>query len=69
MQGADLTDAAVPVFYKGAEKLLSFCPLSIKLGGGKMITYSELLQTIQVIVTIAGFIVTAIKVNHDIKKK
>ncbi len=34
-----------------------------------MITYSELLQTIQVIVTIAGFIVTAIKVNHDIKKK
>ena len=34
-----------------------------------MITYSEFLQTIQVIVAIAGFIVTSIKMIHDIKKK
>ena len=34
-----------------------------------MITYSELMQTISVIIAIAGFIVTAIKINDDIKKK
>ena len=34
-----------------------------------MITYSDIIDTIKVIVTIAGFIVTAIKINHDIKKK
>ena len=34
-----------------------------------MITYSEIIQTISVIIAIAGFVVTAIKVNHDIKKK
>ena len=34
-----------------------------------MITYSELMQTIQVIIAIAGFVVTAIKINNDIKKK
>ena len=69
LQGADLTDAAVPVFYKGAEKLLSFCPLSIKLGGGKMITYSELLQTIGILISLIGVILNFIKLYHDIKKK
>ena len=34
-----------------------------------MITYSELMQTIGVIVAIANFIVFAIKTNSDIKKK
>ena len=37
-------------------------------GGGRMITYSELMQTIQVIIAIAGFVVTAIKINNDIKR-
>ena len=41
----------------------------MKGGGHMMITYGELMQTIGVIVAIAGFVVTAIKVNHDIKKK
>ena len=34
-----------------------------------MITYSELMQTISVIVAIAGFILNVVKVYHDIKKK
>ena len=67
MQGDQPTEkAAVPIFQKGGEKLFK-APL-VK-GGGHMITYGELMQTIGVIVAIAGFIVTAIKVNHDIKKK
>ncbi len=38
-------------------------------GGGHMITYSELMQTIGVVVAIAGFILNVVKVYHDIKKK
>ncbi len=34
-----------------------------------MITYSEIIQTISIIVAIANFIVFAIKSNSDIKKK
>ena len=34
-----------------------------------MITYSDITETIKIIIAIAGFIVTAIKINHDIKKK
>ncbi len=34
-----------------------------------MITYSEILQTISIIVAVAAFIITAIKANNDIKKK
>ena len=34
-----------------------------------VITYSELMQTIGVIIAIAGLILNAIKVYHDIKKK
>ena len=68
MQGDQPTEkAAVPIFQKGGEKLFK-APL-MKGGGHMMITYGELMQTIGVIVAIAGFIVTAIKVNHDIKKK
>ena len=56
-----------PLIQRGGEKLYK-APL-MKGGGYMMITYGELLQTIGVIVAIAGFIVTAIKINHDIKKK
>ena len=34
-----------------------------------MITYGELMQTINVIIAIAGFILNAVKIYHDIKKK
>ena len=34
-----------------------------------MITYSEIIQTISIIVAIANFIVFEIKSNSDIKKK
>lgn len=34
-----------------------------------MITYSELMQTIGVIVAIIGVILNAVRFHHDIKKK
>ena len=34
-----------------------------------VITYSELMQTIGVIIAIASFILNAVKVYYDIKKK
>ena len=34
-----------------------------------MITYGELLQTIGIIISVAGFILNAVKIYHDIKKK
>lgn len=34
-----------------------------------MITYGEFMQTISVIVAVAGLIVNIIKLYHDIKKK
>ena len=34
-----------------------------------MITYSELMQTIGVVIALAGFILNLVKVYHDIKKK
>ena len=34
-----------------------------------MITYSELMQTIGVVIALAGFILDLVKVYHDIKKK
>ena len=68
MQGDQPTDCGSPHISKRGRKTYNKASL-MKGGGCMMITYGELMQTIGVIVAIAGFIVTAIKVNHDIKKK
>ena len=60
--------AAVSSFGKkeGGENLLIKPP---KGGGLMTLTYGEILQTIGVIIAIAGLCINAIKVHNDIKKK
>lgn len=43
--------------------------ISPRKGGGEMSTYSELLQTINIIIAVAGLILNVIKLYRDIKKK
>ena len=67
LQGYQPADCGSPLLSKGGEKLIIKPPE--KRGWVNMITYSELMQTISVIIAIAGFILNFVKVYHDIKKK
>ncbi len=67
MQGDQPTEKRQsPSIKEGAKNFIKF---PFAKGGGFMITYSESIQTAMLIIAIAGFILNAIKVYHDIKKK
>ena len=69
LQG-DRSAARQSPFLTRGRKSYNKAPLVFCKGGGcMMITYSEFIQTIGVIIAIAGFVINAVKAYHDIKKK